>query len=63
MSIQPCPACSKAAARLLDESSKYAVVNYCRCEACGHVWTTNRDNGSVVHHVTSRTESPNRKSA
>ena len=63
MAIQPCPACDKATPRLLDDSRRLAEVNYFRCEACGHVWTTNRYDGRVVHHVTPLTKTPDRQSA
>ena len=63
MPIQPCPACDKPTARLLDDASKLAVVNYYRCEGCGHVWTTHRDNGHILHHVTPLTKGPNRQHA
>ena len=47
-----CPACDRPTARLLDETSKSAFVDYFICNACGHVWTTSKQNGSLVHHVT-----------
>ena len=37
---------------MLDEVSKNADVNYYRCEACGHVWTTDRKTGEILKHVT-----------
>jgi uncharacterized Zn finger protein len=36
--IRPCPTCGLEAPRLLEESSRDAVVNYYRCEHCGTVW-------------------------
>ena len=33
-----CPQCQFAPPQWLPETSKDAVVNYYRCEACGHVW-------------------------
>ncbi len=39
MWIQPCPECRTLTARLLDNISNDAHVNYYRCQACGHVWT------------------------
>ena len=33
-------------------------MNYYRCEGCGHVWTTSKKDGSIVTHVTSARESP-----
>ena len=47
-----CPACSVASPQWLESTSKLADVNYYRCQGCGHVWTTNRDNGAILHHVT-----------
>ena len=55
MLIQPCPACNKPTARLLDGTSKDAVVNYYICGPCGHVWTTDKHSGAIVRHVTSLT--------
>jgi hypothetical protein len=36
--------CQVPTIRWLEESSKYAYVNYYRCEACGHVWNVPKDN-------------------
>ena len=33
-----CPQCHFAPPQWLSETSKEAVVDYYRCEACGHVW-------------------------
>jgi hypothetical protein len=38
VSIQPCPKCQRPAPRLLNGVSAEAVVNYYRCDGCGHVW-------------------------
>src|SRR5687768_8569337 len=46
-----CPVCTKPTPRLLEESSKGAVVNYYRCR-CGHIWTVSKRDGSLVSHVT-----------
>jgi hypothetical protein len=51
MPVQPCPACAQPTPRLLDETSKSAHVNYYRCD-CGHIWTTSKETGDVVTHVT-----------
>ena len=56
MPIQPCPACARAARRL-DDSTKFASVNYYRCEGCGHVWTTSKEDGSVVKGMLRRCRS------
>ncbi len=29
-----------------------AVVNYYRCQACGHVWTTDKKTNEIVSHIT-----------
>ena len=52
MPTRSCPACDCPAPRLLDEISTSALVNYFICDACRHVWTTSKQNGSLVHHVT-----------
>jgi uncharacterized Zn finger protein len=52
MPVQPCPACHEQTPRHLDETSKQAVVHYYRCLSCGHVWTVNKDNPSIVANVT-----------
>jgi len=41
--IRPCPTCGEQAPRLLEESSRDAVVNYYRCEHCGTVWNKPKD--------------------
>jgi hypothetical protein len=52
MPVQPCPACGRTTPKLQDDFIKYALVNYYRCEGCGHVWTTDRVTGAIVKHVT-----------
>jgi uncharacterized Zn finger protein len=42
MPIRPCPECGEKTPRVLDMSAT-AHVNYYRCSACGHVWTTPKD--------------------
>jgi len=34
-----CPRCGHAAAHYLTATSQRAVVDYFRCNPCGHVWT------------------------
>ena len=51
MPIQPCPACGNRTPRLLDFTSRYAHVNFQRCE-CGHIWTTDQQDGYIVRNVT-----------
>lgn len=36
-------------------STATARVDYYRCEACRHVWTTAKDNTDVLTHVTEPT--------
>jgi len=60
MPTLPCPACAKPTPRLLDESSKEAVVNYYRCE-CGHIWTISKTTGKLVAHVTPLTKAAKKK--
>jgi len=43
MPIRPCPVCQQPTVRWLEESSKWAHVNYYRCEKCGNVWTVPKD--------------------
>jgi len=57
MPALPCPACGKLAAKLLEESSKEALVSYYRCD-CGHVWTASKETGKLVRHVTPLTRTP-----
>ena len=63
MPSQPCPACDTATARLLQDSSKLAWVNYYRCERCGHTWTTDKTTGVILNHVTPLTKTSPRQSA
>jgi rubredoxin len=37
MSNRLCPNCQKTG-RLLEAASRYAYVEYYRCDPCGHVW-------------------------
>ena len=60
MHIQPCPACDRPTARLLDDTSKGAEVNYYTCDPCGHVWTTDKDTGAILRHVTPLTATTRR---
>jgi hypothetical protein len=50
--IEPCPACATATPNRLDSSIDSAVVDFFRCTMCGHVWTVEKLNPSVVTHVT-----------
>ena len=47
-----CPEC-KRPGRLLEAASQNAWVNYYRCDACGHVWTYDKnDLNAPPRHVT-----------
>jgi uncharacterized Zn finger protein len=43
MTENTCPRCASQG-RLLVESSKDAVVDYFRCDRCGHVWNRDKKN-------------------
>jgi len=55
MPFRPCPNCGVPTPRVLEATSKEAVVWYVRCDTCGHVWTVSRDANETVHDVTERT--------
>ncbi len=46
MPVQPCPMCNRATAKDLEATNKIAYVNYYTCEACLHIWTTDRKTAS-----------------
>ncbi len=52
MPVRPCPSCGVETPRKLDAVSDHAHVNYYRCPACGHVWTTTKDGAVILSHVT-----------
>ena len=48
-----CPVCQSVKFRLLESpSDKASRVKYYRCAACGHVWTTAKDDSGKVTHIT-----------
>jgi hypothetical protein len=51
MPVLSCPNCTAMAPREL-EASRNAFVNYHRCVECGHVWTTDKQTGAILTHVT-----------
>jgi hypothetical protein len=38
-----CPDCASPSTKYLAATSADAFVHYCRCDACGHVWTVPKD--------------------
>jgi hypothetical protein len=38
-----CPHCRSSQVRWLPETSQLAVVNYYRCDECGHVWCVSKE--------------------
>ena len=50
--IRPCPACDDPSPHLLVELSKDSAVDYYRCQHCRHVWTTSKETGQLVRHIT-----------
>ena len=38
-----CPDCASSRTTYLTAASEDAFVHYCRCDACGHVWTIPKD--------------------
>ena len=57
MPAQLCPACHRENPRLLEVSSKIAVMNFYACDFCNHVWTTSKT-GEFVRHITREPEKP-----
>lgn len=50
-----CPNCASTDTTYLKQVSEDAYVHYCRCEACGHVWTMPKDGQpGEPHDVTPR---------
>ena len=49
-----CPSCNARTPRSLEYTSAFAHVNYYRCERveCGHIWTTDKETGAILQHVT-----------
>jgi hypothetical protein len=37
---------------MLQDTTIVWGVNYYRCRACEHVWTTSAESGAILHHVT-----------
>jgi hypothetical protein len=47
-----CPKCRALDPCFLETTSRFAWVDYYRCDDCGHVWTISRDGRRRVTHVT-----------
>ena len=50
MPTRPCPHCRKPAPRHLPHSSEQALVNYYRCDDCGHVFAIEKGQPDGPHH-------------
>ena len=51
MPTLPCPNCQTSTSRAM-EMSEHMYVNYYRCETCKHIWTTDKETHTLIHHVT-----------
>jgi hypothetical protein len=58
MPTLPCPNCQTPTRRAMDLSEQ-TYVNYYRCDACKHIWTTDKQTHALVRHVTPLTTPPN----
>jgi ribosomal protein L37AE/L43A len=47
-----CPVCRELTATKLDVGPIVTAVDYWRCHACGHTWTTDRLTKDFIAHVT-----------
>jgi uncharacterized Zn finger protein len=61
--IQPCPICGEAAQRLLEDSSRGALVNYYRCDWCATVWNKPKEADAPVRIVGTRSSQPTQTKA
>ena len=52
MPAPPCPECEKDTTRQLESLSSDSLVDYYRCDDCGHVFTTRKGTTDVLNHVT-----------
>ena len=52
MSQRPCPNCGAADSKRRLDFSDESRVDYYRCESCGHVWTTSKEDSDPIYHVT-----------
>ena len=51
-----CPWCARPAPKPMEEASDEAMVNFYKCGACGHAWTTSKIDPSVMRHLTPLTK-------
>lgn len=51
MPYRLCPNC-RVRGRLLEQTSKDALVEYYRCDKCGHVWTHDKRDPERIEHIT-----------
>jgi len=55
----PCPACDSATTLELYAINRASYVNYYRCDQCGHVWVTTKDNpNKIARHITPEPRKP-----
>jgi hypothetical protein len=59
MRTLPCPSCHRPA-NLVNGVRTDRYVDFFRCEACRHVWTTDKDDGAILQHVTPLPKTPHR---
>jgi hypothetical protein len=60
MPIRPCPTCNRPTLRVLAGPSAFAYVNYYRCETCGHVWHTPKDDPNAEPTTVMQGRSPDK---
>ena len=62
MPHRACPVC-RVQSRLLEDTSKEALVEYYRCDKCGRIWTHRKaDPNSPPTLVTVKAEKPDQSS-
>ena len=58
---RPCPHCLESTPRHLPYSSAFSVADYFRCDACGYVFTTEKDHPERPIRAVTTNEPPQRK--
>ena len=61
MSARPCPHCRTPAPRHLPHTSEYSLVDYFRCDTCGHVFTVTKGYPNGPHHPVTTNEPARRQ--